>query len=54
MTYPRAQLVDEGYDAITDAWEAWKAQITDDPRDEVVTIGEAERPARFQWVLAQR
>jgi cyclopropane fatty-acyl-phospholipid synthase-like methyltransferase len=32
MTDPRAQLVADGYDAMADTWEAWKAQITDDPR----------------------
>jgi predicted TPR repeat methyltransferase len=26
--------VGAGYDAMTDTWEAWKAQITDDPRAE--------------------
>ena len=31
MTDLRTALV-AGYDAITDTWEAWKAQITDDPR----------------------
>ncbi len=34
MTDPRAALVAAGYDAMIDAWEAWKAQITDDPRAE--------------------
>ena len=33
MTDPRTALVAAGYDAITDTWEAWKAQIRDDPRD---------------------
>ena len=32
MTDPRTALVAAGYDAMTDAWEAWKAQIADDPR----------------------
>jgi predicted TPR repeat methyltransferase len=31
---PRSVLVAAGYDAMADTWEAWKAQITDDPRDE--------------------
>jgi SAM-dependent methyltransferase len=34
MTDPRAALVAAGYDARIDTWEAWKAQITDDPRAE--------------------
>jgi SAM-dependent methyltransferase len=38
---PRTQLVGAGYDAMADTWEAWKEQITDDPRaewcDELVT-----------------
>ncbi len=34
MTDPRAALVAAGYDAMIDTWEAWKAQITDDPRAE--------------------
>ena len=41
MTDARTQLVADGYDAIADTWEAWKAQIEDDPRaewlDELVT-----------------
>jgi SAM-dependent methyltransferase len=41
MTDPRAQLVADGYDAMADTWESWKAQITDDPRaawcDELLT-----------------
>ena len=41
MSDPRTQLVGAGYDAMADAWEAWKEQITDDPRaewcDELVT-----------------
>jgi cyclopropane fatty-acyl-phospholipid synthase-like methyltransferase len=28
----RTQLVADGYDAMADTWEAWKAQIEDDPR----------------------
>lgn len=32
MTDPRTELVAAGYDAMIDTWEAWKAQITDDPR----------------------
>ena len=32
MTDPRTALVAAGYDAMIDTWEAWKAQITDDPR----------------------
>jgi SAM-dependent methyltransferase len=31
---PRTQLVAAGYDAMADTWEAWKAQIADDPRAE--------------------
>ena len=34
MSDPRTQLVGAGYDAMADAWEAWKAQITADPRME--------------------
>ncbi len=34
MSDPRTQLVGAGYDAMADTWEAWKAQITDDPRAE--------------------
>jgi len=34
MTDPRTRLVGAGYDAMTDTWESWKAQITDDPRAE--------------------
>ena len=41
MTDPRTALVAAGYDAMIDTWEAWKAQITDDPRgdwcDELVS-----------------
>ena len=33
MTDPRTALVAAGYDAMTDTWESWKAQIRDDPRD---------------------
>ena len=33
MSDPRTQLVADGYDAMADTWEAWKAQITDDPRE---------------------
>jgi SAM-dependent methyltransferase len=29
---PRTRLVGAGYDAMTDTWESWKAQIADDPR----------------------
>jgi SAM-dependent methyltransferase len=32
VTDPRTALVAAGYDAMIDTWEAWKAQITDDPR----------------------
>lgn len=32
MTDPRTALVAAGYDAMIDTWEAWKAEITDDPR----------------------
>jgi cyclopropane fatty-acyl-phospholipid synthase-like methyltransferase len=31
---PRTSLVAAGYDAMVETWEAWRAQITDDPRDE--------------------
>jgi SAM-dependent methyltransferase len=34
MTDPRTRLVGAGYDAVTDTWESWKAQITHDPRAE--------------------
>jgi SAM-dependent methyltransferase len=34
MTDPRTALVAAAYDAMIDTWEAWKAQITDDPRAE--------------------
>lgn len=34
MSDPRTTLVGAGYDAMADAWEAWKAQITNDPRAE--------------------
>ena len=34
MSDPRTQLVAAGYDAMADTWEAWKAQIADDPRAE--------------------
>ena len=41
MTDPRTRLVADGYDAMADTWEAWRAQIADDPRaewlDELVT-----------------
>ncbi len=41
MTDPRTQLVGAGYDAMVETWEAWRAQITEDPRmqwlDELVT-----------------
>jgi len=30
----RTKLVGEGYDAMIDTWEAWSAQVTDDPRHE--------------------
>jgi hypothetical protein len=29
---PRVALVGAGYDAMIDTWEAWSAQIADDPR----------------------
>lgn len=32
MTDPRTQLVGAGYDTMIDTWEAWRAQIEDDPR----------------------
>jgi SAM-dependent methyltransferase len=31
---PRTALVGAGYDAMADAWEAWSARVTDDPRFE--------------------
>ncbi len=34
MSDRRAQLVADGYDAMIDTWESWKAQIDDDPRAE--------------------
>ena len=34
MTDPRTALVGAGYDAMIDTWEAWKAEITNDPRAE--------------------
>ena len=34
MTDPRTALVAAGYDAMIDTWEAWKADIDDDPRAE--------------------
>ena len=34
MSDPRTRLVAAGYDAMADTWEAWKAQIADDPRAE--------------------
>jgi SAM-dependent methyltransferase len=34
MTDPRTRLVGAGYDAMADAWEAWSARITNDPRAE--------------------
>jgi SAM-dependent methyltransferase len=34
MNDPRTALVGAGYDAMADTWEAWKAQIRDDPRAE--------------------
>jgi SAM-dependent methyltransferase len=33
-TDPRTALVGAGYDAMIDTWEAWSAQIVDDPRHE--------------------
>ena len=32
MTDRRTALVAAGYDAMADTWEAWSAQVTDDPR----------------------
>jgi SAM-dependent methyltransferase len=32
VTDPRTAMVGAGYDAMVDAWEAWSAQIHDDPR----------------------
>jgi SAM-dependent methyltransferase len=34
VTDPRTTVVGAGYGAMTDTWEAWKAQIRDDPRAE--------------------
>jgi SAM-dependent methyltransferase len=34
MTDARTELVARGYDAMIDTWEAWAAQIRDDPRHE--------------------
>jgi cyclopropane fatty-acyl-phospholipid synthase-like methyltransferase len=34
VTDPRTELVGRGYDAMIDAWEAWSAQVADDPRHE--------------------
>ena len=34
MTDPRTELVARGYDTMIDTWEAWAAQIEEDPRDE--------------------
>ena len=34
MSDARTQLVGAGYDAMTETWEAWKAEITHDPRAE--------------------
>ena len=34
MSDRRTQIVGAGYDAMVDTWESWKAQITNDPRDE--------------------
>jgi cyclopropane fatty-acyl-phospholipid synthase-like methyltransferase len=34
MNDPRTHLVAAGYDAMIDTWEAWKAEIRDDPRAE--------------------
>ena len=34
MTDPRTRLVGEGYDARVDRWEAWSAEVGDDPRHE--------------------
>jgi SAM-dependent methyltransferase len=34
VTDPRTELVGRGYDAMIDTWEAWSAQVTDDPRHE--------------------
>ena len=34
MSDPRTRLVGAGYDAMIDAWEAWRARIEDDPRAE--------------------
>ena len=33
MSDPRTTLVAAGYDTIVETWEAWKAQIRDDPRE---------------------
>ena len=34
MSDPRTSLVGAGYDTMVETWEAWKARIRDDPRDE--------------------
>ncbi len=34
MSDPRVRMVADGYDAMIDTWEAWVAQIDDDPRQE--------------------
>jgi SAM-dependent methyltransferase len=41
---PRAELVGRGYDAMIDTWEAWSAQITDDPRHELTADLAARLP----------
>ena len=34
MSDPRTRMVADGYDAMVDTWEAWVAQIEDDPRQD--------------------
>jgi cyclopropane fatty-acyl-phospholipid synthase-like methyltransferase len=41
---PRTELVGRGYDAMIDTWEAWAAQIDDDPRGEWATDLAARLP----------
>jgi ubiquinone/menaquinone biosynthesis C-methylase UbiE len=45
MSDPRTQLVAHGYDAMIDNWEAWVAQIEDDPRQEWTADLVARLPA---------
>ncbi len=50
MTDPRAELVAAGYDAMIDTWEAWKAEIRDDPRAEWCSELLARLPAGAEVV----